>query len=100
MRGGEIRVSSISLSFPSRIHYGLDILPELGALVRTVARRALIVTESAMHVEHHLERCVDSLQPAGVDTIVFEDIGPLVSTVVVNEATDLVRASKPQLVIG
>lgn len=93
-------MSSISLSFPSRIHYGLDILPELGALVRTVARRALIVTESAMHVEHHLERCVDSLQAAGVDTIVFEDIGPLVSTVVVNEATDLVRASKPQLVIG
>ncbi len=90
----------MNLSFPTRVIYGMDTFSKLGTVVSDVATRALIVTESAMHVEEYLQAAIHSLEERGIESIVFSDIPPAVSTVAVNEAADLVRVSKPQAVVG
>ncbi|OAB55250.1 iron-containing alcohol dehydrogenase [Phormidium willei BDU 130791] len=62
-------------STPTRIVFGRGRLPELGELTAQHGRRCLLVTgRRAMRAAGHLQRAVASLQSAGVETFVFDDI--------------------------
>src|SRR5690606_18054396 len=91
---------SVSLTYPPRVLYGNDILQNLGTYVAGIAKRALVVTESVMRHESYLATALDSLEARGIECIVFDSISPGATSAVLSEAAELVRASKPQVVIG
>lgn len=91
---------SVSLTYPPRVLYGNDILQNLGTYVAGIAKRALVVTESVMRHESYLATALDSLEERGIECIVFDSISPGATSAVLSEVAELVRASKPQVVIG
>ncbi|NCN05346.1 MAG: iron-containing alcohol dehydrogenase [Spirochaetales bacterium] len=93
-------MAQVSLSFPARVLYGVEIFRDLGKIAREIGTRTLVVTESVMHTETYLEQALKSLKMSGVDSIVFDDIPPSATSLAVSDAAELVRASKPHSVIS
>jgi alcohol dehydrogenase class IV len=93
-------MAHLGLTFPSRLLYGEETFHQLGTITKSLGNRALIVTETAMHVETYLEQAQQFLHAKGVSTIVFEEIPPTVTTLQVREAARIIKASKPQTIIS
>ncbi|KGE71587.1 iron-containing alcohol dehydrogenase [Spirochaeta lutea] len=93
-------MSFSTLELPAGIVFGTDALLSAGPRAAARGNRAVIVTEPAMQTEDHLQRLREILDESGVDSIVYSELPPGVSTVAGEEAASLITASKPQTVIG
>ena len=86
---------------PTRLVFGAGRLAEAGTLARSLGRRALIVTSrSAMARLGYTGRLQESLTAAGLQSSVFQDLGPAPTTDNVDRAADLAREFHADLIIG
>jgi alcohol dehydrogenase len=64
------------LRVPPFLAFGQDVLPRLGAIAREHGKRALIVSEGVLHEGNHVDRVVEILKRAGMETMVYDELMP------------------------
>jgi alcohol dehydrogenase class IV len=86
---------------PTRLVFGAGRLAEAGALARGLGCRALVVTSrTAMAQLGYTSRLLGCLTAAGVEGIVFQDLGLTPTTDDVDRAAEIARAAGAECVIG
>lgn len=82
---------------PTRLVFGCGRLNQVGKLARTLGRRALVVSTPGVP---HLERLLELLRAAGVDTVPFTDTRPNPLAGDLNRAGQLAREEQCEVVVG
>lgn len=86
---------------PTRLVFGAGRMVEVGALARSLGRRAVVVTSrTAMARLGHTTRLLDHLTAAGVEATVFHDLGLTPTTDDVDRAAEAARAVAADFIIG
>jgi len=88
------------LRMPSTLAFGQDVLPRLGPAAQEFGKRALVISESVLHEGHHVDRVVDILKRAGMDTMVYDELMPGTPAAAIDELASLARASRTSVVVG
>lgn len=85
----------------TRVLYGSGTLDRLGELANELAcRRALLVTDSGLKAAGHEDRAVNSLQAAGVQVSIFDDVHPNPTTLDIERGTEFARPLGIDLIVG
>ena len=85
----------------TRIVFGPDTIDQLGVLARELgARRALVVSDPGVIAAGHMQRGVDALNTAGVQSFHFDDVHQNPSTRDVDAAVEFARECRPDLLVG
>ncbi|MFQ5855427.1 MAG: iron-containing alcohol dehydrogenase [Anaerolineae bacterium] len=80
---------------PTRIIHGLGSLSRLGPEIRGLeVKRALIVTDAGIRAAGLIDRAVASLTEAGVESVIFDEIGHDAAVSVVDRGGEVARAEK------
>lgn len=85
---------------PARVVFAPDAINRLGAVVRGYATRALLVTESILYERDTIRRAQAALAGSGVQAITFDEVMPNSTSVTVERAVALARASRIDAVVG
>ena len=86
---------------PTKIYFGPGKFDNIGGYVAPIGKRALIVTgKSAMRRLGFLDKAVELLRIAGVDSIVFEGIEPNPRHTTCDQAASIARNDKCDVIIG
>ncbi|MDA3950666.1 MAG: iron-containing alcohol dehydrogenase [Spirochaeta sp.] len=88
------------LRVPPFLAFGQDVLPRLGAIAREHGKRALIVSEGVLHEGNHVDRVVEILKRAGMETMVYDELMPGSPASTIDELASLARASRSSVVVG
>lgn len=88
------------LRVPPFLAFGQDVLPRLGGIAREHGKRALIVSEGVLHEGNHVDRVVEILKRAGLETMVYDELMPGSPASTVDELASLARASRTSVVVG
>ncbi len=85
----------------TRIVFGPDSIDRLGELARELgARRALVVSDPGVIAAGHMQRGVDALSSAGVQTFHFDHVHENPTTRDVAAAAALAKECRPDLLVG
>ncbi|WP_437191634.1 iron-containing alcohol dehydrogenase [Planctomicrobium sp. SH527] len=85
----------------TRVLYGSGTLGRLGELAKEFGcRRTLLVTDSGLKAAGHEDRAVESLQSAGVQVSVFDDVHPNPTTLDIERGTEFARPLGIDLIVG
>ncbi|MBW3596873.1 MAG: iron-containing alcohol dehydrogenase [Planctomycetes bacterium] len=85
----------------TRFVFGSDRIDELGALAAELgARRAMVVSDPGIVKAGHTERGVASLERAGIETQVFDDVQENPTTANVEAGLRLAQEFQPDLIVG
>jgi alcohol dehydrogenase len=86
---------------PTKIITGLGCLSQLPSLIRALGQRALLVSgRSALHRSGLLQRTLDQLQAAGVQTVLYDAVPQEPTLDVVQSALDTAREEQADVIIG
>jgi len=86
---------------PTRIYFGAGRINEIGELLKPVGKKALIVTgKSSMKRLGVLDKAVELLKKANIDSVVFEGIEPNPRHSTCDKAAGIARDSGCDFVIG
>lgn len=88
------------LRVPSTVAFGQDVLPKLGPIVQEYGKRALVISEGVLHEGHHVDRVVEIIKRAGLETMVYDELSPGSPASVVDELASLARASRTSVIVG
>ncbi len=84
----------------TRVVFGNGALVRLGELARSLASRALVVTDAGIVKAGHAERARDSLRAAGLKVELFDRVHENPSTRDVTDCVAVARAFQADLIIG
>ncbi len=85
----------------TRIVFGPGKLERLGELAREIgAKRALLVTDRGIRAAGHVDRALNALANAGIDTHVFDDVCENPTSDVVDSGVAVARGWRPDIIIG
>jgi alcohol dehydrogenase len=85
----------------TRIVFGPDKVEQLGAIASEMgARRALVVTDPGIVAAGHTQRGISSLDEAGIETFLFDDVHENPSTDDVDRGVRFAARHDPQLIVG
>jgi alcohol dehydrogenase class IV len=85
---------------PARVVFAPGAINRLGAVVRGYATRTLLVTESILYERDTIQRAQAALAASGVQAITFDEVVPNSTSVAVERAVALARASRIDAVVG
>jgi alcohol dehydrogenase len=85
----------------TRIVFGANKIDQLGTIARDIgAQRALVVSDPGVIAAGHTQRGIDSLQAAGVQSLLYDAVRENPSTADVEQGTQFARDCRPDLLIG
>jgi alcohol dehydrogenase len=84
----------------TRVVFGPGAVDHLGELARAIGTRALLVTDPGIVAAGHVEHARGSLNAAGVNVTVFDQVRENPTTREVDQCLEVARAVHPQLIIG
>jgi len=85
----------------TRIVFGVDKLEDLGRLALELdARRVLVVSDAGVLEAGHTQRGLDTLQDAGLDTLLFQDFHENPTTEDVERGAEMARPWAPDMILG
>jgi len=94
-------VFEIRSYLPTEIVFGVGKLNELPERVKTLGKRALIVTgRTSTKKTGLLQRVEELMRKVGIDTLVFDKVIPNPISDHVDEATEIVRREKIDFIVG
>lgn len=86
---------------PTRIIFGPGSLHHLGEMARELGgSRILVVTDPGLEQAGHPQRAIASLQAAGMDVFVFDDVEQNPTSRHVENGTAFAREKKPDLIVS
>jgi len=86
---------------PTKIIFGSRSLARLGTEAKRIGRKAILVTgSSSMRKTRVLDRVIPDLQAHGVETLVYDKVGPNPRTSTVDDGARIAREKGIDLVIG
>jgi alcohol dehydrogenase class IV len=89
------------LRYPGRLIFGNGCFDRLGEVARELGRKAMVVTgRRAMKRAGTLDRALELLKDAGVETVTFDRVEPEPSTDTVDDGREVAREEGCDLVIG
>lgn len=92
---------SFDFQLPTRIHFGPGKISDIGKYLKPVGSKAIIVTgKSSMRQSGILDKVVDLLKKADIDSVVFEGIEPNPRSTTCDKAASLAREKGCDFVIG
>ena len=87
--------------YPPRLIFGQDSLDRLGAMMLDQeGRRALLVSDPGVAAAGHASRAVASLEEAGIEVFVFEEIDENPTTRHVENLTTFARSTRVDCIVG
>jgi alcohol dehydrogenase len=84
----------------TRVVFGPGAVDRLGELARVIGTQALLVTDPGIFAAGHVEHARGSLNAAGVNVTVFDQVRENPTTREVDQCLEVARAVHPQLIIG
>ena len=93
-------MSDLILSFPGTVVFGSDAIQRIGQLVSKLGSRCFILTESVLRQHGTIDRIEDILDRRSISHLVFDDIGPGVSSKGLEKLISVTRASQAEVIIG
>src|SRR5512139_3676616 len=85
----------------TRIVFGPGKVESLGQLASELgARRALVVSDPGIVAAGHTQKGIDSLEKAGIETHLFDDLHENPTTDDVEAGLKLARRHEPELIVG
>ena len=84
----------------TRVIFGAGAIERLGQIARTLGTNALLVTDPGIVIAGHVERARRSLDAAGVNVTIFEEVKENPTTREVDQCFQIARSIRPQLIIG
>ncbi len=92
---------NFSLHTPTRIHFGQGEVDRAGEIIATIGKKALIVTgRSSTKKTGVLDRVVNALQHAGVETTIFAEIEPNPRAQTIDRAGLIAREQGCDVIVG
>jgi alcohol dehydrogenase len=90
----------ISFSIPTDVRFGLDVVNRIAAVVGSYGERVLLVTEAILYEGKVIDRIQALFEKKGIQYIVFDEVVPHATSVVVDEGVKLARSARAEIVIG
>src|SRR5688572_29916196 len=85
----------------TRIVFGPDKVSALGALAGEMgARRVLLVSDKGVIAAGHAQRGIESLEAAGIEVTLFDEVAPNPTTDCVDAGLKLAKRFEPQMLVG
>jgi alcohol dehydrogenase len=85
----------------TRVVFGAGKIAELGALARELgAQRVLLVTDHGLESAGHPQKGIASLQQAGLEVSIFDEVQPNPTTDDVDRGLAIARAARVDLLVG
>ena len=85
----------------TRVIFGAGCLERVGELSRELkGNRIFLVTDKGLKDAGHEDRCLESLQAAGLDVTVYDDVHSNPTTEDVGQALETARAADVNLIVG
>lgn len=87
---------------PTRIVFGPGRVAELGELSTSIGGigRALVVSDPGIVKAGHTQRCVELLNAAGIDTLVFDGVQENPTTANVDDGVEVAKAYRPDAIVA
>lgn len=87
---------------PTRIVFGPGRLAELGELTRTIrgTRRAMVVSDPGIIQAGHTRRCVELLNAAGIETLIFDGVQENPTTDNVTAGVEVAKEYQPDAIVA
>lgn len=87
---------------PTRIVFGPGRLAELGELSKSIGdiERALVVSDPGIVDAGHTQRCVELLNAAGIDTLVFDGVQENPTTANVDHGVEVAKTYRPDAIVA
>ncbi|MBN2737647.1 MAG: iron-containing alcohol dehydrogenase [Spirochaetales bacterium] len=83
-----------------QIDFGNNTLGQVGAKASEWGQRVILVTESILYENGVIEQVQSSLESKGMTALVYDEVVPHATTLCMENALKLARASRSQVVIG
>ncbi len=90
----------IAFSIPTDIRFGLDVVNRTASVVSEQGERVLLVTEAILYEGKVIDRIQALFEKKGIQYIVFDEVVPHATSVVVDEGVKLARSARAEIVIG
>ncbi len=90
----------ISFSIPTDVRFGLDVVNRIAAVVSQYGERVLLVTEAILYEGKVIDRIQALFEKKGIQYIIFDEVVPHATSVVVDEGVNLARSARAEIVIG
>ncbi|HUX20029.1 MAG TPA: iron-containing alcohol dehydrogenase [Spirochaetia bacterium] len=93
-------MDELTFHVPTTVHFGLDLLNRVGQVASPYGKRAFLTADSVLNEERVVQSITGFLKRAGVESIIFDELGPNSTTTSIEKGLALCRASRSDLVIG
>lgn len=93
-------MDELTLHVPTKVYFGLDVLNRVGQVASHYGSRALLIADSVLGDEPVVRSIKNYLEKSGVESIVFDAVGPGATSTNFEEGLEFCRASRADLVIG
>ena len=100
LQGASRKMPDISFSIPIDVRFGLDVVNRIAAVVSQYGERVLLVTEAILYEGKVIDRIQALFEKKGIQYIVFDEVVPHATSVVVDEGINLARSARAEIVIG
>jgi alcohol dehydrogenase len=90
----------ISFSVPTDVRFGLDVVNRIAAVVSQHGERVLLVTEAILYEGKVIDRIQALFEKKGIQYIVFDEVVPHATSRVVDEAVNLARSARAEIIVG
>lgn len=93
-------MDELTLHVPTQVHFGLDILNRAGQIASRFGSRALLAADGVLGDYGVPKSIVAYLKRAGVETILFDELGTRSTSSSIERGLELCRASRADLIVG
>lgn len=85
---------------PTEVHFGLDVLNRVGRIAALYGKHAFLTIDGVLNEERSVRSIQGFLRRAGVESIIFDELGPNSTSRSIEKGLQLCRASHSDLVVG
>ena len=93
-------MNGLELQGIQNVHFGMDVVNQIGETIPSYGRRVLLVTEYPGTDQNNVKLLQKILNNAGIDPLLFDDIRSGVKASLLENIAEIGRAEKIQVVIG
>ena len=93
-------MDELTFHVPTQVHFGLDILNRAGQIASRLGTRALVAADGVLAEYGVLKTIVGYLKRAGVESILFDELGTRSTSSSIEQGLELCRASRADLIVG
>ena len=93
-------MDELTFHVPTKVYFGLDVLNRAGEIAASYGKRAFLTIDGVLNEGRSVRAIQGFLQRAGVESIVFDELGPGSTSRSIEKALRLCRASHADLVVG